>query len=192
MYEAKVLIIDCFDSFTFNLLHYIQEFETSVLIIGYDDFEINKISADHKVIFSPGPGVPNDYPKLFELLTLFNAKLSILGVCLGFQIIGEYYGAVLTNLPFVCHGVSSAIIVNNKSFLFSEFPDLIEVGRYHSWAFSKHNFPNELTVTSLFEDEIVMSFEHKRLNLAGVQFHPESIMTPLGKRILFNWLKKSD
>lgn len=186
----KLLVVDNYDSFTFNLVELIRK-------IGVNDYEveksgdlkIEKAAVYDKILFTPGPGLPRDFPAMFEIIKKYACTKSILGICLGHQAIGEYYGAGLVNLNNVAHGISkSAMIIDRNDRLFKGLPETIDVGLYHSWFVSKENFPRELKITAETEDNIIMALSHRTLDLCSVQFHPESIMTPLGEAIIRNWL----
>jgi len=186
----KVLIIDNYDSFTYNLAQIIEQsglcdFE----ILKYDKIDIKYIDSFDKILISPGPGLPKDYPQLYKVLERYSGKKSILGVCLGHQLIAEYYGAQLQNLNTVFHGISKTIkLLDLEKYLFQNIPKEFEGGLYHSWAVSDLDFPSQLKITSKDETGIIMSLSHKKFDVKGIQFHPESIMTIHGRQIIFNWL----
>ncbi len=186
----KLLIIDNFDSFTYNLVQIIEQ-------VGVLDYEIvthDKVNLEHvnwfnKILITPGPGLPNDHPILEKVIKHYAPSKSILGVCLGHQAIAQAFGGELFKQNTVSHGVTKNVVVNDpKEYLFKGLPAKINAGLYHSWAVSKSNFPNELKITAVSEDGVIMALSHKHYDVKGVQFHPESIMTPLGKEILWNWL----
>ena len=187
----KVLIIDNFDSFTYNLAQIIRQSGLcDYEIIKYDRIDVEYIDDFQKILISPGPGLPKDYPDLYKVLNRYSGKKSILGVCLGHQLTAEYFGARLTNLNTVFHGVSKRIgILDSGDYLFQNIPDEFKGGLYHSWAVSEINFPSELRITSKDESGIIMSLSHKEKDIKGIQFHPESVMTKYGQQIIFNWLK---
>lgn len=185
----KVVIVDCFDSFTFNLFHYINELVESVEVIRYNELTSSKLKSADKILLSPGPGLPDDYKYLMDIIEEFQFSKSILGVCLGFQAIGSFYGAKLENLKQVKHGKSSKISVDTNDGLYINCPKEMEVGRYHSWCILKDSLPKCLISTSEYSSGIVMSFSHLNLDVKGVQYHPESIMTHYGKQIIFNWVR---
>ncbi|MBT3571556.1 MAG: aminodeoxychorismate/anthranilate synthase component II [Flavobacteriales bacterium] len=184
----KVLIIDNHDSFTYNLKHYVQQFYEDVDVLRASDINIESISEYNKVILSPGPGLPEDHPILNQVLVKYYQNKSILGICLGQQSIAEFFGATLYNLSEVKHGVSSEIIHYNNSKVFNDLPSNFKVGHYHSWAVSKENFPNVLIVTSENIEGKIMSIKHKEFDITGLQFHPESILTENGLKMIENWL----
>ena len=184
----KIVIIDCFDSFTFNLHHYMAELADEVQAIPYTHIDTINFSDFDRIVFSPGPGHISEYPKIREVLERYITSKPILGVCLGHQIIGAHFGATLTNLESVVHGVSrpTAQTVHHDP-LFQNLPTTFNTARYHSWAIQLPDLPDSLLPTAIDHD-LVMAFKHKEYNIRGVQFHPESILTPEGKQIVKNWL----
>ena len=187
----KMVLIDNYDSFTFNLVHYLEELNCDVVVLRNDEFEIEELQSFDAILLSPGPGIPSESGLLLEVIKTYASTKKILGICLGHQAIGEAFGATLLNLDTVYHGVSTSItITDTTETLFSSLPQQIEVGRYHSWAINPTNFPEVLEVTSLSENGEIMSIRHKNFNVRGVQFHPESILTPFGKTILANWIQE--
>jgi anthranilate synthase component II len=186
---TKVLIIDNYDSFTYNLAHYLEDLNADVTILRNDEIELEEVQPFHKIILSPGPGLPHQAGLLKSIIKEYANSKSILGVCLGHQAIAEVFGSGLINLESVFHGVSSKVIIlDKKEFLFADLPDAFDVGRYHSWIVDSNNFSEELLITSVDQNNQIMSFRHKTYDVCGVQFHPESILTPFGKTILKNWL----
>lgn len=185
----KILVIDNYDSFTYNLVHYLQDLNCEVMVYRNDEFDIDEIKNFDKILLSPGPGIPDEAGLLKEVIRTYAPTKSILGVCLGQQAIGEVFGGSLINLEKVYHGVASpiSVIVNDES-LFNGLNKEIEVGRYHSWVVNPENLPDVLEITSIDENGQIMSLRHKTLDVRGVQFHPESVLTPDGKKILENWL----
>lgn len=187
----KMVLIDNYDSFTFNLVHYLEELDCDVVVLRNDEFEIEELQSFDAIILSPGPGIPSESGLLLEVIKTYASTKKILGICLGHQAIGEVFGATLLNLDSVFHGVSTKInITDTTETLFSNLPQQIEVGRYHSWAINPTNLPEVLEVTSESENGEIMSIRHKNFNVKGVQFHPESILTPSGKTILANWIQE--
>jgi anthranilate synthase component 2 len=186
----KILIFDNYDSFTYNLVHLVEK----ILQIKVDVFRNDKIALDEikqfdKIILSPGPGIPVEAGLLLPVIKEYAASKSILGVCLGHQAIGQTFGAELLNLTTVYHGVATNCklsIANSK--LFKGLPNEIEVGRYHSWIVSDKNFPEDLEITALDDNGYIMAMRHKKYDVQGVQFHPESVLTPDGEKIMRNWL----
>jgi anthranilate synthase component 2 len=189
---TRILVFDNYDSFTYNLVHLVEKIQHQrVEVYRNDKIPLEKIKEFDKIILSPGPGVPSEAGLLLPLIREYAASKSILGVCLGHQAIGEAFGGTLTNLSTVYHGVATpvSILKRTPGDLFEGMPDILEVGRYHSWVISEEGFPEELEVTARDDNQYIMGLRHKRLDLQGVQFHPESILTPLGEQILRNWLK---
>lgn len=184
----KILIIDNNDSFTYNLKHYINLFADKVDVIRYNKININDINYYDKILFSPGPGLPREYPVLNDILLKYETKKPILGVCLGHQLIAEYYGASLDNLLTPMHGVSSKITHKYNCSLYKNLPLKFKIGHYHSWVVSKTNFPLNIEITALNESNLIMSFKHKIFDVKGIQFHPESILSEYGKNLIKNWV----
>lgn len=187
----KILVFDNYDSFTYNLVHLVEKIlPVKVDVFRNDQISLEKIKNYDKIILSPGPGVPSEAGLLLPLIKEYASSKSILGVCLGHQAIGEAFGGSLINLSKVYHGVSTSCTIKNASApLFKGLPSEIEIGRYHSWIISKDNFPAELEITAEDENGYIMALQHKKYDLQGVQFHPESVLTPQGEAILKNWLK---
>lgn len=185
----KILVIDNYDSFVYNLVHYLESLGCDVIVKRNDQFALEEVESFEKVLLSPGPGVPDEAGLLKPIIEKYGASKSILGVCLGQQAIGEVYGGSLRNLDDVYHGVATTIETTvNNSLLFEGLENKFEVGRYHSWVVSKENFPEVLEITSLDENGQVMSLRHKEYDVRGVQFHPESVLTPDGMKMLENWV----
>lgn len=186
----SILIIDNNDSFTYNLVQLVEECGVAdCIIIKNTELDIKSVESFSKIIISPGPGIPKETSGIFDLLEKFHKTKSILGVCLGHQAIAEYFGAKLLNLSKPFHGIRSEInIVDNDCNLFLGLPAKFDGGRYHSWAVSNENFPAEMKITAVSTDGIIMGLSHRLHDVHGIQFHPESIMTPFGKRIMENWL----
>jgi len=186
----KVLIIDNNDSFTFNLAQLVDQaiFEYPE-IVKTNQLNLENLKNFDKILISPGPGLPSDFPNIFQLLELYSPSKSILGVCLGHQAIAEFYGAKLFNMNRVYHGVTKNVnILKQDDYLFKDIPDGFEGGLYHSWAVSEEDFPPELQITAKADDGIIMSIAHRTFDVNGIQFHPESIMTKDGQQIVSNWL----
>lgn len=185
----KILVIDNYDSFTYNLVHYLEDLNCEVTVYRNDEFDIDEIASFDKILLSPGPGIPDEAGLLKEVIRKYAPTKSILGVCLGQQAIGEVFGGTLSNLDKVYHGVATNVkkAVTDES-LFEGLEDEFEVGRYHSWVVNA-DLPEVLEATSFEEHGQVMSLRHKTYDVRGVQFHPESVLTPNGKRILENWIK---
>lgn len=187
----KILVFDNYDSFTYNLVHLVEKIlPVKVDVYRNDQLPLEKIKEYDKIILSPGPGVPSEAGLLLPLIKEYAATKSILGVCLGHQAIGESFGGQLINLSKVYHGISTNCKINNGSSpLFKGLPTNFEVGRYHSWIVAKENFPEELEITAEDDNGYIMALQHKKYDIQGVQFHPESVLTPQGESILKNWLK---
>jgi anthranilate synthase component 2 len=186
----KILVIDNYDSFVYNLVHYLEELDCEVTVIRNDRFHIDEVEEYDKILLSPGPGIPDEAGLLKEVIEKYATSKSMLGVCLGQQALGEVFGGSIENLSEVFHGVATnAIITVEDEPLFKGLGKEIEVGRYHSWVVSKKNFPNVLEVTAVDESGQIMALRHKTLDIRGVQFHPESVLTPKGKQIIKNWIE---
>ena len=195
----KILVFDNYDSFTYNLVHLVEKItHEKVEVHRNDQIPMEKVKEYDKIILSPGPGIPEEAGLLLPLIKEYASSKSILGVCLGHQAIGQAFGGELINLSSVFHGVATPVKVKSdpalggtkvKSFLFEGLPEELEVGRYHSWVVSKENFPNDLEITAEDETGMIMGLQHKTYDVQGVQFHPESILTPMGEEIMKNWLK---
>lgn len=191
----KILVFDNYDSFTYNLVHLVEKIlHSKVEVVRNDQLPLEDVKKYDKIILSPGPGIPVEAGLLLPLIKEYAASKSILGVCLGHQAIGEAFGGKLTNLSTVYHGVATPIKIESekskaKNSLFEGLADEIEVGRYHSWVVSDENFPEELEVTARDDNNFIMALQHTIYDVKGVQFHPESVLTPDGEIILRNWLK---
>ena len=185
----KILVLDNYDSFTYNLVHIIRELGFEMDIFRNDKIELEDVSSYDKILLSPGPGIPSEAGIMKDVIKRYSHIKSILGVCLGHQAIAESFGGKLFNIPDVLHGVTSTAIVKDKSEkLFHGIPLQFQACHYHSWAVVPESIPAELTVTAANENGIVMAVAHKKYDVRGVQFHPESIMTEYGKKIMENWL----
>lgn len=185
----KILIFDNYDSFTYNLMHTVQSLgHTEVDVIRNNRITLGEVERYDKIILSPGPGLPEEAGLLLPLIERYAATKSILGVCLGHQAIGQLFGAKLENIPFVFHGVQTPAQIIAEDDLFTGLPAVIEVGRYHSWIVSRENFPAELEITAVDQAGTIMALRHRTLDVHGVQFHPESILTPHGRVIIRNFL----
>ncbi len=190
----KILIFDNYDSFTYNLVHVVEKIiHEKVDVYRNDKIPLEKIKEYDKIILSPGPGIPVESGLLLPLIKEYAASKSILGVCLGQQAIGEAFGGSLVNLSTVYHGVATKINVKDgrtksANDIFKSLPSELEVGRYHSWIVSKENFPDDLEITAEDENGYIMALRHKTYDVQGVQFHPESVLTPLGEEMMRNWV----
>ena len=191
----KILVFDNYDSFTYNLVHLVEKItHEKVDVYRNDQIPMEKVKEYDKIILSPGPGIPEEAGSLLPLIKEYASSKSILGVCLGHQAIGQAFGGELINLTSVFHGVATKIEVRSQesgasSPLFDGLPIELEVGRYHSWVVSKENFPDVLEITAEDESGMIMGLQHKTFDVQGVQFHPESVLTPMGEKIMRNWLR---
>lgn len=188
--ETAVLVIDNYDSFTYNLVHYLEDLGCKVVVRRNDQLTIEEVDAFEKIVLSPGPGIPDEAGLLKEIIATYAPTKSIFGVCLGQQAIGEVFGGSLVNLDKVYHGIATEIQIIKKDLLFKDLPTTIEVGRYHSWVVHP-DLPEGLEATSLDKNGQLMSLRHTSYDVCAVQFHPESVLTPHGKKILENWLNGS-
>ena len=184
----RVLIVDNKDSFTYNLKHYLNQFLDDIDVVRGEKIKLDNIVSYDKIIFSPGPGLPFEHPILERILEMYHNNKSILGICLGQQAIAEFFNAKLENLEIVKHGIASEITHFNNCELFRNIPKNFKIGHYHSWVVSKRNFPEELNITSENEEGIITSINHKTYDITAVQFHPESILTEYGLRLIRNWV----
>jgi anthranilate synthase component 2 len=194
---VKLLVFDNYDSFTYNLVHLVEKIlGDKVTVCRNDQIDLNAVDAFDKIILSPGPGIPSEAGLLLPLIKAYAPKKSILGVCLGHQAIGEAFGGKLINLTTVYHGLATPIQLQRDGHqqrdndVFQGFDNELIVGRYHSWVVSDEAFPDELEVTARDHNDYIMALRHKTYDVQGVQFHPESVLTPDGEKILRNWLKK--
>jgi len=186
----NILLIDNYDSFTYNLVHLIKSLGYEVDVFRNDAITLEAAGAYDKILLSPGPGIPSEAGVLLDIVKSLAPTKSILGVCLGHQAIGEVFGAELVNLKEVHHGIASEILVTGDDLLFKGLGHSFEAGRYHSWAVSPAGFPDCLEVTALDDSGEIMALRHKRYDVRGVQFHPESVLTPEGATIMKNWLEE--
>jgi len=195
----KIVIIDNYDSFTYNLSHLVKELGAEVTVVRNDQFELPQLEAYSKIILSPGPGIPSEAGLLLDVIKTYAGRKPILGVCLGHQAIGEVFGGKLENLSDVFHGVATPCHIISDDPLFSGIDRDITIGRYHSWVVSNEGLPDCLEVTAVSDEGLrvgdgssgmgqIMALKHKTLNVRGIQFHPESILTPDGKKMLQNWM----
>jgi len=184
----KILVIDNYDSFTYNLVQIIQDLGVEVDVIRNDKTTIEAIGEYNKYIISPGPGVPSEAPLLKQVIEEFGPTKSILGICLGHQAIGESFGCDLVNLKEVYHGIATPVDVTEPDYLFENMPQQFTAGRYHSWAISNNNFSKNLEIIATAEDGAIMALRHKTYDIRGMQFHPESILTENGSQLIKNFL----
>jgi anthranilate synthase component 2 len=196
----KILVFDNYDSFTYNLVHLVEKIiGEKVDVFRNDQIPLEKVEMYDKIILSPGPGIPSEAGSLLPLIKQYASTKSILGVCLGHQAIGEVFGARLINLSKVYHGVASPVNIipqnprsaTNSANLFEGLSDGFMAGRYHSWVVDPDDFPDTLEITATDMNGHVMALRHKSYDVLGVQFHPESILTPDGEKIMRNWFSKS-
>lgn len=185
----EAVLIDNNDSFTYNIVELIRRIpDCNLTVIPSSWNDIAELAKYEKIIISPGPGLPDEFPILRKLLDAYHTSKPILGICLGHEAIAQYFGAELIQLPSVIHGQPKDVYITNGSILYNNIPSKFTAGLYHSWIVDSRNFPAELLITGYSEEKIIMSFRHKHLDLFGVQFHPESIMTEYGKEMLENFL----
>ena len=185
--KQKILLLDNYDSFTFNIAQLLDNLNIYYEVIKNDKLELKSAEKYDKIILGPGPGLPSDAGRMNDIIKKYHKNIPILGICLGMQAIAEFFGAKLINLETVFHGIRKKIFVNKASILFKNLKKIQYVGLYHSWAVSEKNFPDELVITSVSEDNIIMSIEHKKFKIYGVQFHPESYITDNGLQIVKNF-----
>jgi anthranilate synthase component 2 len=188
----KILVLDNYDSFTYNLVHIIKElgFSDRLEVHRNDKISLDKAGKYAKILLSPGPGIPSEAGIMLDLIDRYGASRSILGICLGHQGIAEVFGASLYNMPLVLHGVGSQVrILDDREYLFGGLPKTFLACRYHSWAVKRETIDGDLLINAEDEEQVVMGISHKRYDVRGLQFHPESILTEHGKRMILNWLE---
>lgn len=185
----NVVIIDNYDSFTYNLAHLVREFGVEVTVYRNDQFTLKQLEPFDRIILSPGPGLPSESGLLLDVIKTYAGHKPIFGVCLGHQAIGEVFGAKLINLQHVYHGVATEGTQFGNDPIFTGLPRRMMMGRYHSWVVDKEEFPNCLEITAVSDDGQIMGLCHKNYNIHGIQFHPESVLTPQGRIIMQNWLR---
>ncbi len=191
--ETKILIFDNYDSFTYNLVQIVEQITgEEVDVIRNDQIPLEEIEKYDKIFLSPGPGIPEEAGILLDVIKKYAPTKSIFGVCLGQQAIAEAFGGSLINLTEIYHGVATEAKQVKEHKLFNDLPEVLEVGRYHSWAVNPEDFPEELEITSVDDSGMIMSLKHKTYDVHAVQYHPESILTPDGKKILENFLLQSE
>lgn len=183
-----VVIIDNYDSFTYNLAHLVKELGVAVDVLRNNRFELKELERYDRIILSPGPGVPEEAGLLLDVIRIYSGKKPILGVCLGEQAIGQVFGGQLVNLSKVYHGIQTEIQLTEPDYIFRGLPEKIHVGRYHSWVVDTEGLPEVLTVTAVSPEGQIMALKHREYDVRGIQFHPESVLTPDGKHIIKNWL----
>ncbi|RYY55344.1 MAG: aminodeoxychorismate/anthranilate synthase component II [Chitinophagaceae bacterium] len=191
---TRILVFDNYDSFTYNLVHLVEKIlHSKVEVFRNDEIPLEDVKGYDKIILSPGPGIPSEAGLLPELIREYASSKSILGVCLGHQAIGEAFGGTLHNLSTVYHGIATPVTLNDAgraSRLFEGMGDRPVVGRYHSWVINREGFPDDLEITATDDGDYIMALQHRKYDVQGVQFHPESVLTPLGETILRNWLSQ--
>lgn len=184
----KTIIIDNYDSFTYNLAHMVADLGSDVGVVRNDQFELQQLADFDNIILSPGPGIPSEAGLLLDVIRTYAGLRPILGVCLGHQAIGEVFGGHLINLDDVFHGVATEGTQFGNDYIFNGLPERITMGRYHSWVVAKEGLPDCLEITAESDEGQIMGLKHKELNIHGIQFHPESVLTPDGRTIIKNWL----
>lgn len=186
----KTVIIDNYDSFTYNLSHLLKELGAEVTVYRNDQFQLSQLEEYDKIVLSPGPGIPSEAGLLLDVIRTYAGRKPILGVCLGHQAIGEVFGAKLENLSDVFHGVATTgTLTTPLDPIFCGCDERFTMGRYHSWVVSRQDFPDCLEVTAESDEGQIMALRHRTYDIRGIQFHPESVLTPDGRRILENWLR---
>jgi len=189
MSNNKIVVIDNYDSFTYNLVHLLQELDQEYVVWRNDKFKLEDIDAFDKILLSPGPGIPEEAGLLLDVIRTYAPHKSILGICLGQQAIAEVFGGTLFNMEKPLHGVATNItVVDESEKLFRDFPKDSKIGRYHSWAVNKDTLPASLKVTAIDENGIIMALTQTEYDVRGMQFHPESVLTTNGKKLIENWL----
>ena len=185
----KIIIIDNYDSFTYNIAHYVEQFALFCKVVKIDEVIIDDLENYDKIILSPGPGLPNERPIQNQIIEQYYQSKPILGICLGHQALAEFFGAKLYNMKEVHHGLARPTSITNKDYIWKNIPQKFNTGRYHSWAVSSNNFPNTLSILATdTETETIMAFKHNSFNIRAIQFHPESILTENGLEIIKNWV----
>ena len=184
-----IAIIDNYDSFTYNLVHYIEQYSPDLKVFRNDEVDLSELEKFRKIVISPGPGMPDEVPVLRQIIQNYAQTKPILGVCLGMQAIAEFYGSKLLNMSQVLHGVKLHCNFNSDESLFKGIKTPLEVGHYHSWIVDNETLSPELKVIAQDNDNIIMAFKHIKFPLYGVQFHPESVLTPQGINLIENWCK---
>ena len=187
----RIVIIDNYDSFTYNLAHLVKSLGAEVTVLRNDCFALEELEAFDKIILSPGPGIPSEAGQLLDVIRTYAGRKPMLGVCLGHQAIGEVFGATLENLTDVFHGVATEGRQFGVDPIFRGLPERIVMGRYHSWVVSRESFPDSLEITAVSDEGQIMALRHREFDIHGIQFHPESVLTPDGAALLRNWLNIS-
>lgn len=187
-HSVRVAVIDNYDSFTYNLVHLVRKLGGDVTVFRNDQFELDTLKDFDKILLSPGPGIPSEAGLLIDVIHTYATSKPILGVCLGHQAIGEVFGGRLTNLSEVFHGVATEGTNLQRDYIFSGLPQRITMGRYHSWVVDRDTLPQCLEITAESDEGYVMALRHREYDIHGIQFHPESVLTPMGETIVSNWL----
>lgn len=182
-------MIDNYDSFTYNLVHLVKELGADITVFRNDQFELDQLEEFDRIMLSPGPGIPSEAGLLLPVIERYAGKKPILGICLGEQAIGECFGGTLVNLSDVFHGVQTPCRITVRDYLFEGLPEQVKVGRYHSWVVDAASLPDSLEVVALSDEGQVMALRHREYDVRGIQFHPESVLTPDGKKMIENWIK---
>ena len=191
--SKPILVIDNYDSFTYNLVHLLQELKEDYVVVRNDKFNLDDVEKYDKILLSPGPGIPEEAGLLMDVIKRYSPTKSILGICLGQQAIAEVFGAKLYNMPKPLHGVATSIQVTDPTeTLFHEFPTDSKIGRYHSWAVDPSTLTEDLKVTAVDPNGVIMALTHTKYDVKGMQFHPESILTDNGKTLIANWINGSN
>lgn len=188
----KVVMIDNYDSFVYNLVHLVKELGADITVYRNDMFKMEDLEGFDKIMLSPGPGIPSEAGLLNDIIRTYAGKKPMLGICLGEQAMGEVFGGRLVNLDDVFHGVQTPAHIVKEDYLFEGIPADIQVGRYHSWVVDAASMPETLEVTAVSDEGQVMALRHKTFDIRGIQFHPESVLTPEGRRIIENWIRHED
>lgn len=188
----KVVMIDNYDSFVYNLVHLVKELGADITVYRNDMFKMEDLEGFDKIMLSPGPGIPSEAGLLNDVIRTYAGKKPMLGICLGEQAMGEVFGGRLVNLDDVFHGVQTPAHIVKEDYLFEGIPADIQVGRYHSWVVDAASMPETLEVTAVSDEGQVMALRHKTFDIRGIQFHPESVLTPEGRRIIENWIRHED
>ena len=186
----KVVMIDNYDSFTYNLVHLVKELGGDVTVLRNDTFSLCDLEPYDKIMLSPGPGIPSEAGLLTDVIRTYAGRKPILGICLGEQAIGEVFGGTLVNLDEVFHGVQTPAHITADDYVFDGLPETIQVGRYHSWVVDEASAPSCLEIIAQSDEGQVMALRHREYDVRGIQFHPESVLTPDGRTIISNWLNR--
>lgn len=185
----KIAMIDNYDSFTYNLVHLVRELGADITVYRNDQFELSDLEGFDKIMLSPGPGIPSEAGLLLDVIRCYAGKKPLLGICLGEQAMGEVFGGTLVNLSEVFHGVQTPCRIVADDYIFAGLPENISVGRYHSWVVDAATMPDCLEATALSDEGQVMALRHRSMDVRGIQFHPESVLTPDGRQMIENWLR---